>query len=63
MIGQGSKWNDQYSFRLLSQRGWYNGIDDAITYITSFEGFREKSYPDPLCNYEKDPKCVQRWSI
>ena len=62
MIGQGSKWNDQYSFRLLTQRGWYNGIDDAIGYITSFEGFRDTSYPDPLCPKD-DKKCVQRWSI
>lgn len=47
MIGQGSKWNDAYSFRLLTQRGWYNGIDDSINYITSFEGFRDESYEDP----------------
>ena len=55
MIGQGSKWNDAYSFRILTQRGWYTGIDDAIKYITSFEGFLDESY--------EDPKGSNRWSI
>lgn len=55
MLGKGSRWNDQYSFRLLVQRGWYSGIRDAIDFITSFEGFREESY--------EDPKGSGRWSI
>ena len=55
MIGQGSKWNDSYSFRLLTQRGWHTGIDDAIAYITSFEWYRAESY--------EDPKGSGKWSI
>lgn len=55
MLGKGSRWNDKYSFRLLLQRGWYSGLDDAINYITSFEGFRDESY--------EDPKGSGRWSI
>lgn len=55
MLWEGSKWNDEYSFKLLTQRGWYTGIDDAINYITSFEWFRDTSY--------EDPKGSWRWSI
>lgn len=55
MLGRGSRWNDKYSFRLLQQRGWYTGIDDAIDLITSFEGYKSESY--------EDPKGSGRWSI
>lgn len=55
MIGSGSRWNEKFSFRLLQQRGWYDWIDDAISFITSFEWFRDTSY--------EDPKGSGRWSI
>lgn len=55
MFGRGSRWNDEYSLRLLVQRGWYTGIDEAIDFITSFEWYRDTSY--------EDPKDSWRWSI
>lgn len=55
LFGKWSEWNTEHSFALLRQRGWYTGVDDAIDFITSFEGFRSKAY--------EDPKGSGHWSI
>jgi len=55
MLWRGSRWNDEYSFRLITQRGWYTWVDDSIDFISSSEWFSPTSY--------EDPKDSWRWSI
>lgn len=55
MLWKWSRWNDEYSFKLLTQRSWYTGVNDAINFIASFEWFQDTSY--------EDPKGSWRWSI